>query len=278
MTTSILEEWHEQRKNFNPSNPDRINQMHEFKEKLKLEEQTEENLRILVDVYCMLRMYADAYKIFTSVMDLGNKKDRKKLGSIKYYIDNPNFVKPLYPCKIREDQTTKTVIPEFKYLPNPLQSKIFEAEAVVTCDCCEQEVDVYYTGGIYAIEEVEYLCPTCIHIGAAAKKYDGTFQQDLINDKNVVNANFTEEVMCRTPGYVSWQGNNWMAHCSDYCAFIGYVGWSELVELGITEQFENYTGFSNEELSESLMNNGHHQGYLFQCLECGLYVLFSDFS
>ncbi|MGE7111917.1 hypothetical protein [Lysinibacillus sp. NPDC047702] len=41
MTTSILEEWHEQRKNFNPSNPVSINQVHEFKEQVKLEEQTE---------------------------------------------------------------------------------------------------------------------------------------------------------------------------------------------------------------------------------------------
>ncbi|WP_285396699.1 CbrC family protein [Lysinibacillus sp. fls2-241-R2A-57] len=278
MTTIILEEWHEVRENFNPSKPISINQMHEFKEKLKLEEQTEGNLRLLVDIYCMLRMYSDAYKIFTSIMDLGNKKDQKKFRSIKYYIENPNCVKPLYPREIREDKTIKTVIPTFKYLPDPLKSKIFEAEEVVTCDCCEQEVDVYYTGGIYAIEEVDYLCPTCIHSGAAAKKYDGSFQQYLINNENVVNSDFTEEVMCRTPGYVSWQGNNWMAHCSDYCAFIGYVGWSELVELGITEQFENYTGFSNEELSESLVNNGHHQGYLFQCLQCDRYVLYSDFS
>lgn len=70
MTKSILEEWQELRKNFNPSNPTSINQMHEFKEKVKHEEQTVENLRILVDVYCMLRMYPDAYKIFTSIMHL----------------------------------------------------------------------------------------------------------------------------------------------------------------------------------------------------------------
>jgi len=85
-------------------------------------------------------------------------------------------------------------------------------------------------------------------------------------------------VLYRTPGYVSWQGNNWVAHCSDYCAFIGYVGWSDMVERGIDDQFDNLTGFSQEELSASLMNNGHHQGYLFQCLECGRYVLYSDFS
>jgi len=277
MTTFILEEWHEQRKNFNASDPASINQMHEFKEQMKLEEQTEGNVRILVEIYYLLRMYPEAYKLFTTVMDLENKKDRKKYGALKYYMDNPNYSKPLYPCKIREGET-KTAIPKFKYLPSPLQSKIFKAQKIVTCDCCKKEVDVYYTGGIYAIERAEYLCPTCIHSGAAARKYDGSFQEDLINDENVVNPNYTEEVMYRTPGYVSWQGNNWVAHCSDYCAFIGYVGWRELLERGITEQFENFTAFSTIELSESLVNNGHHQGYLFQCLECGHYVLYSDFS
>uniref|UniRef100_UPI0020C015A9 CbrC family protein n=1 Tax=Lysinibacillus sp. D4B1_S16 TaxID=2941231 RepID=UPI0020C015A9 len=86
----------------------------------------------------------------------------------------------------------------------------------------------------------------------------GSYQQDLIHDEQITNPTFTEEVLYRTPGYVSWQGNKWVAHCSDYCAFIGYVGWSDMVELAIDDQFDNYSGFSQEELSASLMNNGHH--------------------
>lgn len=182
------------------------------------------------------------------------------------------------PQKIRDQRTIQTFIPTFKYLPNPIEAKIFETDDIVECDCCQQEVDVYYTGGIYAIEDVDYLCPSCIHSGEAARKYDGSYQQDLIHDEKITNPTLAEEVLYRTPGYVSWQGNNWVAHCSDYCAFIGYVGWSDMVELGIDDKFDNYTGFSLEELSASLMNNGHHQGYLFQCLECDSYVLYSDFS
>lgn len=43
--------------------------------------------------------------------------------------------------------------------------------------------------------------------------------------------------MYRTPGYVSWQGNNWVAHCSDYCAFIamsvGVNYWSEALQSNL---------------------------------------------
>ncbi|WP_249650959.1 CbrC family protein, partial [Lysinibacillus sp. D4A3_S15] len=72
--------------------------------------------------------------------------------------------------------------------------------------CCQQEVDVYYTAGIYAIEDVDYLYPSCIHSGEAALNYDGSYQQDLIHDEQITNPTFAEEVLYRTPGYVSWQG------------------------------------------------------------------------
>ncbi|KAB0443828.1 hypothetical protein D0439_09165 [Lysinibacillus fusiformis] len=275
---TIAEEWQELRNNFNPSQPITVNRMHIFKEQLKKEPQTQETLRILVEVYCLLRMYPEAYQLFTAIMNNKEKKDRKKFGTLQTYINQPNSVVPLMPQKIRDQRPIQTVIPKFKYLPKPLEAKIFETDDIVVCDCCQQEVDVYYTGGIYAIEDVDYLCPSCIHSGEAAQKYDGSYQQDLIHDEQITNPTFAEEVLYRTPGYVSWQGNNWVAHCSDYCAFIGYVGWSDMVELAIDDQFDNYTGFSLEELSASLMNNGHHQGYLFQCLECDRYVLYSDFS
>ncbi|WP_107839981.1 CbrC family protein [Metasolibacillus meyeri] len=278
MTESLVAQWHNQRKGFDASNALCINTMHELKEKVKGAEPTEANLRILVEIYCMLRMYDEAYQLFTSVMDLSNKKDQKKYGAIKYWVDNAQNVKPLLPRIIQEQKKLKTSLPTFKYMPNPMQSDIFETGEIVVCDCCEQEVDIYCRKGIYAIEEVEYLCPSCIHSGLAAQKFDGQFQQDLLNSELVLNNDYTDEVLYRTPGYVSWQGNNWLAHCTDYCAFIGYVGWSELVEMGVTEKLEDYNGYTNEELAASLRNNGSHQGYLFQCLECQHYILYSDFD
>ncbi|GLC87113.1 CbrC family protein [Lysinibacillus piscis] len=278
MTENLIVQWHAQRKVFDTTNAEMINAMHELKKQIQAAEPTEVNLRILVEIYCVLCMYDEAYKIFTTIMDLRNKKDQKKYGSIKYWVDNPQNVRPLLPRVIRKEASLKTPLPLFKYMPNPMQANIFETGEIVVCDCCEQEVDIYYTKGIYAIEEVEYLCPSCIHSGRAAQKFDGQFQQDLLNAELVKNEDYTEEVLHLTPGYVSWQGNNWVAHCTDYCAFIDYVGWDELVVMGITEELEHYDGYPKEKLATTLRNNGSHQGYLFQCLECQQYVLYSDFD
>ncbi|MBG9757015.1 hypothetical protein ABD89_17045 [Lysinibacillus sphaericus] len=52
---TIAEEWQELRNNFNPSQPITVNRMHIFKEQLKNEPQTQEILRILVEVYCFTK-------------------------------------------------------------------------------------------------------------------------------------------------------------------------------------------------------------------------------
>ena len=74
---TIVEEWHELRQKFNPSNPITINQMHIFKDQLKQVQQTEETLRILVEVYCLLRMYHEAYQLFTVIMNKDDKRIEK---------------------------------------------------------------------------------------------------------------------------------------------------------------------------------------------------------
>jgi len=62
-----------------------------------------------------------------------------------------------------------------------------------------------------------------------------------------------------------WQQEYWIAHCDDYCAFVGYVGWKELVEMGI-----------DNEMKECMYNEGSMQGYLFKCLHCGEHFLYVD--
>ncbi|MFY0518732.1 CbrC family protein [Lysinibacillus sp. UGB7] len=178
-------------------------------------------------------------------------------------------------CKKTAEELEGT-LPKFKYIAHPIKSGIFKIDKKVLCDCCEEEVEIYVESGLYAIESVEYLCPNCISSGKAAAKYNGTFQSDLYNDERVVNKSFVDEILHRTPGYVSWQGNNWLAHCTDYCAFIGYVGWLELVEKGIEDEIENFTEMALADLKQYLTNDGELQGYLFQCIECGKYCLYAD--
>jgi uncharacterized protein CbrC (UPF0167 family) len=166
----------------------------------------------------------------------------------------------------------------FKYHPEPLKTGAFTSGKSVVCYCCGKKTNVYYDGPFYSEEEVEYLCPKCISDGSASKKFDGVFQDPACCD-NVDNKDFLDELCHRTPGYKGWQQEYWLAHCGDFCAYIGTVGWSELVKMGISEEVEqDYSehGNMNIEIIKQCAINGHIQGYLFKCLKCGKYRLHVD--
>lgn len=169
-------------------------------------------------------------------------------------------------------------LPKFKYIPDPVGSGIFDSGREEVCSCCGQKTDVHYHGSLYtSLESPDCLCPECIHSGKASDKYQGDFHSDLYGSELVKNPDFTVELSCRTPSYISWQGEVWPAHCDDYCAFVNYVGWKEIVALGLSEEdMINFSGYDIELLKEGLTNNGSLQGYLFQCLKCGQYLLYAD--
>ncbi len=86
----------------------------------------------------------------------------------------------------------------------------------------------------------------------------------------------------RTPGYHGWQQEFWLAHCGDFCAFIGYVGWNDIKDrldefANLEEDCENF-GIRNSDLAKCLQKRGDCQGYLFRCLHCGKLRLWGDFS
>ena len=63
----------------------------------------------------------------------------------------------------------------------------------------------------------------------------------------------------------------------DFCEFIAYVGWKEIVEMGL----ENSVEFTSEsegysEHKEHIINGSSCQGYLFRCLNCKKYILYVD--
>ena len=111
----------------------------------------------------------------------------------------------------------------------------------------------------------------------AASKFDGEFQDSESTDR-VSNPDKLDELIHRAPGYCGWQQEYWIAHCDDYCAFVGYVGWKELVDMGIDGEIEkkydqNLNGF---DIKECMYNEGGIQGYLFRCLYCGEHFLYVD--
>ena len=93
----------------------------------------------------------------------------------------------------------------------------------------------------------------------------------------------TEELFHRTPGYVSWQGENWLACCDDYCAYLGAVGIKELETMGIKEEaLRDYAAqeitYPMDVVEQYLRKDGDLCGYLFRCLHCGRYRLYVDAS
>jgi len=170
-------------------------------------------------------------------------------------------------------------LPVFKYHPDPIKTGAFQTDEIVTCKCCDKETSVYYTGPFYAVDEIEYLCPECIKNGKASDKFDGSFQDesscDEVSDNEKLN-----ELCTRTPGYSGWQQEHWPAHCDDFCAFIGYVGWNEIEQLGIATEIEEDISANGEYpismVKEHLSVSGRLQGYLFCCLNCSKHRLHID--
>lgn len=172
------------------------------------------------------------------------------------------------------------MLPAFKYHPDPIRTGAFIKGEIQTCQCCGKETDIWYKSPFYSVEKVRCLCPECISSGEAAKKFNGAFQ-DEYSVQEVSDTGKLDELIHRTPGYHGWQQEVWLAHCDDFCAFIAYVGWEDIVSMGLEKEIEetydkslNY--YDLEEVKESLHNNGGMQGYLFKCLHCGKHFLYID--
>ena len=185
---------------------------------------------------------------------------------------------------MKKDELIKN-LPKFKYHPNLYSLDIVTFEKGV-CQCCQKEVDAFITS-MYSPEEIECICLECVKSGEAAEKFEGDFIDSFesrINDENKI-----EELCKKTPGYYSWQGENWLVCCDDFCEFIGYTNTEELNELGITDVvFKDYiekNDNSDEDYSkkleyykDNLKKGGFMSGYLFRCSHCGKYRLDIDYT
>ena len=150
----------------------------------------------------------------------------------------------------------------------------------VVCDCCGKTTHIFYTAPFYAVEDIAYLCPECIANGEAARKYDGSFQDDFSVDDGVDDPEKLDELIHRTPGYSGWQQEYWRAHCGDYCAYLGHVGARELRALGVLEEVldDPMWDEAQKDMIRESVNGGHLQCYLFQCLHCGKHLVWMDFD
>lgn len=171
-------------------------------------------------------------------------------------------------------------LPTFHYFPDPVGCGVFataEAGETIICPCCGRATRWYYSAGMYAVGQVDRLCPDCIANGAAAAKYDGEFISD---SEPVSDPLRRDELHRRTPGFTSWQGEHWLAHCDDYMAYLGDVGMAELTTMGIAEEvlaeYDTHAEYDAESVRTYLKPGGLMAGYLFRCLHCGVHRIWVD--
>ncbi|MDR0354355.1 MAG: CbrC family protein [Deltaproteobacteria bacterium] len=230
-----------------------------------------------------LGLHKSAYDFYPAIDAPKDRKQQRKLLELKEKAatDGDDFaVKPRRPLAGGGGQTDGSGSPTFRYFPDPLGNgalaKAEEGEEII-CPCCGKATEYYYAAIPYCRENVENLCPACIASGAAAKKFDCAFVQ---GGESVSNAERQKELFERTPGYISWQGEYWLAHCDDYMEYLGEAGTKELKEAGIFDEviaeYATHNEYDAEGLGELLVAGGSVTGYLFRCLHCGTCRIWVD--
>jgi uncharacterized protein CbrC (UPF0167 family) len=121
-------------------------------------------------------------------------------------------------------------LPVFRYFPDPAGYGCIAAKAGL-CACCGQPRSHMYVGPIYCRDRPEHVCPWCIADGSAAKEWSAIFNDPINVPRGVPNA-VVDEIMRRTPGYWTWQGNSWLFSDDDAMVLLGAVDGSEIVKEG----------------------------------------------
>jgi uncharacterized protein CbrC (UPF0167 family) len=173
--------------------------------------------------------------------------------------------------------------PNFRYHPDPVATGSL-APSEAPCLSCGESRGLIYTGPVYAEEDLsDGLCPWCIADGSAHAKFDATFvDSEAFSDSAPPAA--VAEILERTPGFNSWQGEYWPCCCSDAAAFRGPAGIQELraqpdleglvmshivYEMGVS-------GASANRLLQALSRDAGPTAYVFQCLKCHQYLFHID--
>jgi uncharacterized protein len=175
-------------------------------------------------------------------------------------------------------------LPNFRYHPDPIASgSIIESE--VECLGCGQKRGYICTAPVYAEEELDdAICPWCIADGSAHKKFDATFVDSEAFPDGTPDA-AVEEISERTPGFNSWQSEQWPLCCDDATAFLKPAGIVEIRRDHAELEGEvmshivyemHVSGDAATRLLQSLDRDSGPTAYLFQCLHCRQHRFYID--
>jgi uncharacterized protein CbrC (UPF0167 family) len=166
-------------------------------------------------------------------------------------------------------------VPSFRYHPDPVRSGSIQ-QSDATCDCCGQQRGAIYTGPVYSEKDVTALCPWCISDGSAHSRFEATFVDEAAID-DAVPKKVVTEITQRTPGYCTWQSEEWPACCDDAAAFLMPAGIAEIranyYELEgslmshIVHELE-MSGGAARKMLEAIHRDHGPTAYVFRCVQC----------
>lgn len=166
-------------------------------------------------------------------------------------------------------------LPVFRYHPDPLATGAVEARRF-TCACCQQPRDFVYLQSVSAAADLdEKLCPWCIADGAAAAKLGASFSDAGPLTKAGLAPEIVDEVSLRTPGYSSWQPEEWLAHCNDACEFHGDASEEDVEDASEATRadWRQHYGLTEKDWDRATAGYepaGDNAFYKFLCRHCGL--------
>lgn len=168
--------------------------------------------------------------------------------------------------------------PTFRYHPDPLATGAVHPSDLA-CQCCGVARG-FRVAHHYGVKSYDCICPWCVADGRAAKTLGVSFVQDAEGD---LPAAVWKELNDRTPGYESWQGERWLTHCYDACAFLGDLPRDEVANLPPeTEKAfltENDWLDDWEDLKVAYASGNCDVGlYKFECLHCRTIRIGVDYS
>jgi uncharacterized protein len=175
-------------------------------------------------------------------------------------------------------------IPQFRYHPDPIRSGTI-IKSDIECQCCGKRRGYIYAGPVYAEHDLENaICPWCIAVGKAHKKFNAEFVDAEAFPEGTPAATI-QKITQQTPGYSAWQSEQWPICCGDATAFLRPTGIQEIrkecyeveghVMTYVVQELHISGGAANR-VVESLSKDGQPTLYLFQCLHCQRYRFHID--
>jgi len=164
--------------------------------------------------------------------------------------------------------------PQFRYHADPVASGVIRPSAQ-DCACCGRVRGFSYFGPVHDITMGERrVCPWCIADGSAHGKLGMTFADITPLRTAGVSEDIIREVVTRTPGYQSWQRDNWLVHCNDACVFAGDATSAEAqnIPAPVRKQMLDYYDLSEKAWPTFISNyrpGGDPGLYKFVCRQCG---------